>query len=144
MSIASNSKGSTYSDAPQSADVIRDHTGELEEEDDLDKSSVSSLDSDLMKDSADADESAFYLSDRDDDPLTLREMYEELEDIMGPGNEEELWKIRMFKSFNLNCINVGKGNSILTKEDRDNIRAFKLKMMSNMPRHTFDQMQHTF
>jgi Transposase family tnp2 len=36
------------------------------------------------------------------------------------------------------------GNHILTEEDRDNIRAFKLKIMSNMSRKTFNQMRYTF
>jgi hypothetical protein len=36
------------------------------------------------------------------------------------------------------------GNSIITDQDRINARAFKLKRMSNMPRHTFHQMRYTF
>ena len=32
-------------------------------------------------------------------PKTLEEMMEELEDYLGPENEEELWKIRVIKLF---------------------------------------------
>ena len=32
----------------------------------------------------------------------------------------------------------------MTDKDRDNIRAFKLRMMSGMERQTFNQMQHLF
>jgi len=37
-----------------------------------------------------------------------------------------------------------KGNAVLTKEDQDNIRAFKLKMMANMPHQIYDQLWLTF
>ena len=36
------------------------------------------------------------------------------------------------------------GNEILTEEDHDNIRAFKIRMVSNMPRATFNQMRYAF
>ncbi|KAJ7173917.1 hypothetical protein C8R43DRAFT_873458, partial [Mycena crocata] len=36
------------------------------------------------------------------------------------------------------------GNDVLTDTDRDNIRAFKLKMMSNMSRDVFEQMRWAF
>src|SRR6202035_830230 len=44
----------------------------------------------------------------------------------------------------LRLIQSWAGNQILTEEDRDNVRAFKLKIMSNMSRKTFDQMRFTF
>ncbi|KAJ7777638.1 hypothetical protein DFH07DRAFT_876868, partial [Mycena maculata] len=46
-----------------------------------------------------------------------------------PDEEERLWDIR---------------NDVLSEEDRDNIRAFKLKLMANMPRTAFDQMRYSF
>jgi hypothetical protein len=36
------------------------------------------------------------------------------------------------------------GNEILTEEDHDNIRAFKIRMVSNMPRAAFNQMRYAF
>jgi Transposase family tnp2 len=36
------------------------------------------------------------------------------------------------------------GNDIITETDRDNIRAFKLKMFGNVTRRTFDQMRRAF
>ncbi|KAJ7231818.1 hypothetical protein C8J57DRAFT_1091622, partial [Mycena rebaudengoi] len=36
------------------------------------------------------------------------------------------------------------GNEVLTEEDRDSIRAFKLKMISNMQREVFEQLRHSF
>ncbi|KAJ7019369.1 hypothetical protein C8F04DRAFT_1147812, partial [Mycena alexandri] len=56
-------------------------------------------------------------------------MIRELEEILGPDEESELWQHR---------------NEILTEQDRDNIRAFRLKMLSNMPRVAFAQMRHAF
>lgn len=39
---------------------------------------------------------------------------------------------------------VPLGEHVLTEQDRDNIRAFKLRMVSNMPRTAFDQMRFAF
>jgi Transposase family tnp2 len=36
------------------------------------------------------------------------------------------------------------GDKILTEEDHDNIRAFKIRMVSNMPRAAFNQMRYAF
>src|ERR1700722_3485310 len=36
------------------------------------------------------------------------------------------------------------GSDVLTEEDRDNIRAFQLKMEGNMPRRVFNQMRRAF
>lgn len=36
------------------------------------------------------------------------------------------------------------GNDVLTEQDKDNIRAFKLKLMANMPRVAFNQMRYAF
>ncbi|KAJ7342785.1 hypothetical protein DFH08DRAFT_782626 [Mycena albidolilacea] len=36
------------------------------------------------------------------------------------------------------------GNGVLTEKDRDNIRAFKLRMLSKMPRVAFNHMRNTF
>ena len=36
------------------------------------------------------------------------------------------------------------GDEILTEEDHDNIRAFKIRMVSSMPRTAFNQMRYAF
>ncbi|KAG2121439.1 hypothetical protein DEU56DRAFT_746664, partial [Suillus clintonianus] len=36
------------------------------------------------------------------------------------------------------------GNDVITEEDRDNIRAFQLKMLANIPRHAYDRMRYAF
>ena len=36
------------------------------------------------------------------------------------------------------------GANVLSEEDHDNIRAFKLRMVSNMPRTAFNQMRYAF
>jgi hypothetical protein len=36
------------------------------------------------------------------------------------------------------------GGNVLSEEDHDNIRAFKLRMVSNMPRAAFNQMRYAF
>jgi hypothetical protein len=41
-------------------------------------------------------------------------------------------------------ITLISGNDIITEEDRDNIRAFKLKMTSTMSRSTFNKMRQAF
>ncbi|KAJ7733130.1 hypothetical protein B0H16DRAFT_1732424 [Mycena metata] len=62
-------------------------------------------------------------------PISRDEMIAELEEMLGPDEESELWAQR---------------NETLTEQDRDNIRAFRLKMLSNMPRVAFAQMRHAF
>jgi hypothetical protein len=77
---------------------------------------------------------------------TLEEIYDELVNMLGPHHEAEMWRIRESR------IIVGEhqlteiiiGNKIINDDDRDNIRAFKLKMFSNMPRRMFNQVRHTF
>jgi len=106
LSTASSPNGSARINTPRSdaspsicgdqAASVRGHSAEQDATNDLDDlfDINSGTDSDLMN------ELAFDLSDPDDeDPLTLQEMYEDLEDILGPGNEEELWNIRMFQLF---------------------------------------------
>ncbi|KAF7378176.1 hypothetical protein MSAN_00242100 [Mycena sanguinolenta] len=68
--------------------------------------------------------------DEDQDiPLTREEMLRELEEMLDADEEAALWDIR---------------NKTLTEQDRDNIAAFQLKMISNMPRVAFAQMRHAF
>ena len=47
-------------------------------------------------------------------------------------------------SFNLINMDLLLGSNVLSDEDHDNIRAFKLRMVSNMPRMAFEQMRFTF
>ncbi|KAJ7095754.1 hypothetical protein B0H15DRAFT_69465 [Mycena belliarum] len=64
-----------------------------------------------------------------EEPLTPEEMIRQLEEMILPEDEAELWNI---------C------NDVVTEQDRDIIRAFKLKLMSNMPRAAFNQMRYAF
>ncbi|KAJ7506447.1 hypothetical protein B0H11DRAFT_2219815 [Mycena galericulata] len=64
-----------------------------------------------------------------DIPISREEMICQLDEMIMPDKEERLWDIR---------------NDVLSEEDRDNIRAFKLKLMANMPRTAFDQMRYSF
>ncbi|KAJ7466343.1 hypothetical protein FB451DRAFT_1093297, partial [Mycena latifolia] len=56
-------------------------------------------------------------------------MLRELEEMLGPDEEAALWECR---------------NDILTEQDRDNIRAFRLKMLCTMPHLAFAQMRYAF
>ncbi|KAJ7224885.1 hypothetical protein C8J57DRAFT_1253129 [Mycena rebaudengoi] len=64
-----------------------------------------------------------------DTPVTLDEMIQQLDDMLGPDQEAAHWDAR---------------NTILTDEDCDNIQAFKLKMISHMPRTAYNQMVYAF
>ncbi|KAJ7266112.1 hypothetical protein C8J57DRAFT_1469942 [Mycena rebaudengoi] len=64
-----------------------------------------------------------------DNPTTVEEMLKELEEMLSPDEEADLWDIR---------------NEILSEQDRDNIRAFRLKMLSSMSHEVFAQMRHAF
>ncbi|KAH7917964.1 hypothetical protein BV22DRAFT_1187293 [Leucogyrophana mollusca] len=68
-------------------------------------------------------------SDGDDELLTEEEMLERLEEITGLQTEGDLYDLR---------------NDMLSETDRDNIRAFKFWMMSNISRLAFNQMRFTF
>ncbi|CAA7270366.1 unnamed protein product [Cyclocybe aegerita] len=69
-----------------------------------------------------------------------------LEDIMSAKEYADLWETHklslcfktIFKSM------FHPGNEDLTEEDVDNLRAFKLRMISNMSRIAFDQMHSAF
>ncbi|KAJ7114526.1 hypothetical protein C8R43DRAFT_903057, partial [Mycena crocata] len=67
--------------------------------------------------------------------------------MLGPDEEAILWDARKSQSLvyvTASHCSLRKGNSILTEKDRDNIRGFKLKMMSQMPRTAYNQMVYTF
>ncbi|KAJ7248762.1 hypothetical protein C8J57DRAFT_1522234 [Mycena rebaudengoi] len=64
-----------------------------------------------------------------DAPLSLTEQVNELEEMIGPEDEKELWAMR---------------NDVLTETDRDSIRAFKLKILAKMSREAFEHMRHAF
>ncbi|KAJ6559292.1 hypothetical protein B0H10DRAFT_1966999 [Mycena sp. CBHHK59/15] len=64
-----------------------------------------------------------------DTPMSFEDMMKELEDMLGPDEEAKLWDSR---------------NEIITENDRDDIHAFLLKMLSNMPWIVFDQMRYAF
>ncbi|KAJ7688114.1 hypothetical protein B0H17DRAFT_1135769 [Mycena rosella] len=87
--------------------------------------SESTFDSDSAPESEfeelpDVDEwKAFDEAEDNEIPISREEMIQELEDMLGPDEEAELWDCR---------------NQVLTEKDRDNIRAFRLKILSNMPR----------
>ncbi|KAJ7349246.1 hypothetical protein DFH08DRAFT_139479 [Mycena albidolilacea] len=65
-----------------------------------------------------------------DGPVGSREeMLTQLEEMVAPGRDAELWAVR---------------NDILTDQDCDNIRAFHFKMISNMSREVFEQLRFAF
>ncbi|KAF7334036.1 hypothetical protein MVEN_02309100 [Mycena venus] len=64
-----------------------------------------------------------------EEPFSHEEMIQQLEEMLSVDEEAELWDCR---------------NETLTEQDRDNIAAFQLKMISNMPRVAFSQMRHAF
>jgi hypothetical protein len=80
--------------------------------------------------------------------LSDEEKLEELEDILSSENYAELWQSRLcflyiyFESES-HCMEL-LGSNVLSDEDLDNIRAFKLRMVSNMPRIAFEQMRFAF
>ncbi|KAF7372933.1 hypothetical protein MSAN_00500000 [Mycena sanguinolenta] len=84
----------------------------------------------LELDELEADEWADFDEEADYDiPISHEEMVRELEEMLDADEEGALWDNR---------------NEILTEQDRDNISAFQLKMISNMPRVAFEQMRHAF
>ncbi|KAJ7827294.1 hypothetical protein B0H13DRAFT_2373944 [Mycena leptocephala] len=98
---------------------------------DYDSSQHESSDSESEHDpSVPADEWRSFDEDEDQEvPISREEMIEELNQMLGLDEEAALWDFR---------------NKILTEEDRDNICAFQLKMLSNMPHIAFGQMRHAF
>ncbi|KAJ6561806.1 hypothetical protein B0H19DRAFT_1259451 [Mycena capillaripes] len=58
-----------------------------------------------------------------DEPILREQIIAQLDKMLGP--DQELWSMR---------------NDILTEQDRDNIRAFWLMLLSNMLREEFEQM----
>ena len=78
--------------------------------------------------------------------LTDEDMLQELEEILSDENYAELWESRLYFFFPfLNFNNMEYlGSNVLSDEDLDNILAFKLRMVSNMPRKAFDQMRFAF
>lgn len=81
-----------------------------------------------------------------DNPISLEEMMVQLEEMRGPEEEAKLWDARKYisTSYLLVSVLIIVGNDILTEKDRDNIRTFKLKMISRMPRTAYNQMAYTF
>ncbi|KAJ7027106.1 hypothetical protein C8F04DRAFT_1294979 [Mycena alexandri] len=68
-------------------------------------------------------------------PLTLDEMADQLDEMLDPAE---------YLSLNARNTLYKDRNLILTDKDRDNIRAFKLKLVSRMPRTAYNQMVYTF
>ena len=81
-----------------------------------------------------------------DEPISREEMISRLEEMIGPEDDIELWGTRKSGPPNLALVDTysNPGNDVLTENDRDNIRAFKLKMMSNMSRDVFEQLRYAF
>jgi hypothetical protein len=67
------------------------------------------------------------------------EMARGLEEMLGAEEELELWNQRMYPHPTpiAACLDLIRGNEILSKQDRDNIRAFKLKILTTMPQLAF-------
>ncbi|KAG1885263.1 hypothetical protein F4604DRAFT_1730884 [Suillus subluteus] len=74
----------------------------------------------------------FIFDEADDDEylhFSLQDIAEQLDAWAGPNVDGDFYDIR---------------NDIITEEDRDNIRAFQLKMLANIPRHAYDRMCYAF
>jgi hypothetical protein len=78
--------------------------------------------------------------------LSDEERLKELEEILSDENYAELWESRLYLISSLSIFNNMEflGSNVLSDEDLDNIRAFKLRMVSNMPRIAFEQMRFAF
>ncbi|KAJ7166233.1 hypothetical protein C8R46DRAFT_1219984 [Mycena filopes] len=78
-----------------------------------------------------------------DEDISLQEMVDALEDMVGPDedvfphNDDQFGVEREARKWD-------ERNIILTEQDRDNIRAFNLKLMSQMPRTAYNQMVYSF
>ena len=94
----------------------------------------------------DVEDDLSYDSDAlSEDLQTLHEMLEDLRIHSGPGEDEEFWKLRTScLLLTTKLLTSYSGNEILTEQDRDNIRAFNLKLTSTMSRSAFEQMRRAF
>ncbi|KAJ7788376.1 hypothetical protein B0H14DRAFT_2948955, partial [Mycena olivaceomarginata] len=81
------------------------------------------------------------------DPWTCsrEEMMQMLDELLGPGDEpaDRMGNDREYDS-DEEARSWDSRNSILTEQDRDDIRAFQLKLMSKMPRTAYNQMVYAF
>ncbi|KAJ7843920.1 hypothetical protein B0H14DRAFT_2778046, partial [Mycena olivaceomarginata] len=88
-----------------------------------------------------------------DKPVSREEMMQMLDELLGPGDEpagnmfddlaDRMHNDRKYDS-DEEAKNWDSRNSILTEQDRDDIRAFQLKLMSKMPRTAYNQMVYAF
>ncbi|KAJ7181861.1 hypothetical protein C8R46DRAFT_1210212 [Mycena filopes] len=135
----SNYDGTAESYAQDSfaMDVDTDSSASHEDSSDTD-SSIPDIESDYGSDTEpfgaafgmDLEEWKSFDEDGDHDvPLTRDEMIAELEEMLGPDEEGKLWERR---------------NEILSDQDHDNIRAFRLRLLCNIPHVAFAQMRHAF
>ncbi|KAF7340818.1 hypothetical protein MSAN_02111100 [Mycena sanguinolenta] len=80
-----------------------------------------------------------------DEPISREEMVRQLEEMLGPGDD---WGSEDTLSTELDAEDEARlwdqRNAILTEQDRDNIRAFHLKLVSKMPRTAYNQMVYAF
>ncbi|KAJ7598942.1 hypothetical protein C8J56DRAFT_1092995 [Mycena floridula] len=92
--------------------------------------SLSDFDSDSGTEAAADNDDMYSRVDEDlSEDLSVQQAFQKMQEYHDIDQEFELFDHR---------------NEQITEADRDNIRAFKLKIMSNMSRRTFDAMRSTF
>ena len=100
-----------------------------------------------MSSEADEEDQLAY-NEEEDIAETPKDIVDRLRDLCGPGIEEKLYRISMSLSHVIGGLvsdaKLKIGHLMITDKDRDNIRAFQLKLSCNMPRRIFDRMQKTF
>lgn len=146
--VGNNSEGSGDSDVHTAEDLLDENQTSYCDDLHSDKVPISPVLSDDEDYDPDDDlEFRFNPEEDIDEEKSLEDMIRDIEESLGPQSAQELHAIRMFSS----CISKKKkwltqfiGNTILTDEDRDSIRAFKMQMMCHMPRKTFEYFRHTF
>ena len=78
--------------------------------------------------------------------LSIDEMIADIEDWQGPTKAKEMHSLRecCFGWGSIIIESCNLGDHMLTDEDRDNIRAFQLKLVGNIPRRIFNHMRRSF
>lgn len=136
----SGGMGDTEATADSGGDTDDEGYSELEE---IDTETESGREGQDMEDewgSFDANPEAYKDISSDEERL------EELDSMLGEEEYGELWDISEFSFVfeRIKLIAEFTGQDTLSDQDHDMIRAFKLRMLSNMPRVAWDQMRHAF
>jgi hypothetical protein len=83
-------------------------------------------------------------------PITVDERLKDIDEMLDSVvTLKELWEERTYESLNTtthdaHTHNLMSGGGSLSQQDLDDIQAFKLHVVSNMPHRAFDQMRYAF